>query len=186
MQQQGCAHVAQQVVLQQPVLLPMQANDNHRVCSIQDWPAVRWQQLQIQAVLDTELQDNIGGFHTMVLSAVEKSQPSRRVLTHSSSSNGSADGHNSLLLANDPGVQSLLHLDQLLTLITADLLDGNTCIQRGNRILNCLWKCRDACRQSVKFTVLLKASGKPRGLMCRLQHGMMQQDSRSSFGNNFA
>ena len=49
--------------------------------------------------------------------------------THSSSSNGSADGHNSLLLPNNAGVQGLLHLDQLLTLITADLLNGDTCSQ---------------------------------------------------------
>ena len=73
----------------------------------------------------------------VTLKAVKKSQSSRGVLTHSSSSNGSADGHNSLLLANDPGVQSLLHLDQLLTLVTADLLNGDTCSQRGDRGLDC-------------------------------------------------
>lgn len=53
------------------------------------------------------------------------------VLTHSSSSNGPADGHNSLLLPNDPSVQSLLHLDQLLALITAHLLNGDTCSRRA-------------------------------------------------------
>ena len=50
-----------------------------------------------------------------------------RLPTHSSSSNGSADGHNSLLLSNDASVECLLHLDELLTLITADLLNGDTC-----------------------------------------------------------
>ena len=105
---------------------------HNRVCMIQNWPLVYWQPVQVQAepkqcVLDAELQDRYWQMSHNGAFSSERSQVLWTILTHSSSSNGSADGHNSLLLANDPGVQSLLHLDQLLTLVTADLLNGDTC-----------------------------------------------------------
>lgn len=55
-----------------------------------------------------------------------------RLHTHSSSSNGSADGHNSLLLSNDTSVKGFLHLDQLLALITGNLLNGDTCMSAAS------------------------------------------------------
>ena len=49
------------------------------------------------------------------------------MLTDTCSPDGSADGHNSLFLANDPVVKCLLHFDELLTFITAHLLNWNAC-----------------------------------------------------------
>ena len=73
----------------------------------------------------------------MVLPQAGKCSPAECQLggrTNTGSPDGSADGDHGLLLANDPVVQGLLHLDQLLTLITAHLLNGNTCSGKAHSV----------------------------------------------------